>query len=166
MQNIINHPARIVMAALFALTAISTSFAADMNKAEGEVNTKIYTGWLSDVAISGYDPVAYFTEGKPTKGKDDFSYEWADATWKFASSGNRDLFAANPSKYAPQYGGHCAWAIAAKDDLVKVNPKYWAIVDDKLYLNYSAGVQEDWNKDRSGFIVSGDSNWSGKGYSQ
>lgn len=160
MRKTINRPARFVMAALLAIAAISTSHAMD------DVKTKIYTGWLSNVAINGYDPVAYFTVGTPTKGNSDFTDQWGGATWKFANAANRDKFSANPEKYAPQYGGYCAWAIAEKNDLVKTSPKAWAIKDGKLYLNYSSGVQKDWDKDPAGFITKGDSNWTSKGYTR
>ena len=70
----------------------------------------IYTGIFSDKAIKGYDTVAYFTEGKPIKGKEQFSIEYMKATWLFSSQQNLDLFTGNPQKYAPQYGGYCAYA--------------------------------------------------------
>jgi hypothetical protein len=105
----------------------------------------------TDTAISGYDTVAYFTENKPVKGLDANVFEWKGAKWKFASAGNLELFKANPDKYAPQYGGYCAYGVA-KDSLVKIDPDQFTILDGKLYLNYDAGVQKDWNKDRAGFI--------------
>lgn len=109
----------------------------------------------TDTAINGYDTVAYFTENRPVKGQDVFVLDWKGAKWKFASQGNLDLFKANPDKYAPQYGGYCAYGVA-KDSLVKVDPDQFTILDGKLYLNYDAGVQKDWLKDRAGFIKSAD----------
>lgn len=122
----------------------------------------VYTGFFSDVAIKGYDTVAYFTQGEAVKGDDAFSHRWNDAQWHFASAKNRDLFAANPEQYAPQYGGYCAFAIAAKDDLVKVDPTAWSIVDDKLYLNYNQSIRKDWEGSQATYIPQGDRNWQGK----
>jgi YHS domain-containing protein len=124
--------------------------------AEGVVNASSWTG----SAIEGYDPVAYFEEGKPVEGDSDHSYEWMGATWYFASAENRDLFAADPDKYAPQYGGYCAWAVA-NGYTAKIDPQAWAIVDDKLYLNYSLDVQKQWQEDVPGNITKADANWPG-----
>lgn len=107
----------------------------------------------SGVAIRGYDPVAYFTEAKPLPGVDQYTTEWQGATWKFASQKHLDLFKANPEKYAPQYGGYCAYGVA-KGDLVKIEPENWTIIDDKLYLNFNDGVQKKWEKDTAGYISS------------
>lgn len=118
----------------------------------------VYTGIFSDTAVDGHDPVAYFTEGKPVKGSKDFSTEYQGAEFRFASQANLDAFLADPEKYAPQYGGYCAWA-AAQNKTAPGKAEYWAIVDDKLYLNFSKKVQDDWNEDRSGFITKADENW-------
>ena len=118
----------------------------------------VYTGIFSDTAVDGHDPVAYFTEGKPVKGSKDFSTEYQGAEFRFASQANLDAFLADPEKYAPQYGGYCAWA-AAQNKTAPGKSEYWAIVDDKLYLNFSKKVQDDWNEDRSGFITKADENW-------
>ncbi len=111
------------------------------------------------IAINGTDPVAYFTARAPIPGKPEFSHDWNGARWHFASAENRDLFAADPAAYAPQYGGFCAWAVAAKGKLYSTQPGNWAIVGDKLYLNYSDGIQKKWNADRAGFIARGDRRW-------
>jgi YHS domain-containing protein len=103
------------------------------------------------VAIRGYDPVAYFTQGKPVKGQDALVYEWQGAKWKFASQANLDMFKANPTKYAPQYGGYCAYGVA-NVNLVSIEPDKFTIIDGKLYLNYDADVQAKWLKDTSGYI--------------
>lgn len=113
------------------------------------------------VAIRGADPVAYFTDGAPMTGWAEFSHEWAGSTWHFATDANRKAFIADPQAYAPQYGGHCAWAVAEKSELVSVDPEAWAIEDGKLYLNYSRRVQRWWNRDRPAFITAGDQNWPG-----
>ncbi|MGL5060443.1 MAG: YHS domain-containing (seleno)protein [Microcoleus sp.] len=112
------------------------------------------------VAIRGTDPVAYFTEGKPVAGKPEFSHKWGNATWQFASAQNRDLFAQNPEKYAPQYGGFCAWAVS-QGYTAAIDPNAWKIVDNKLYLNYNSAVQWGWEKDISGNVAKGDKNWPG-----
>eukprot|EP00494_Astrolonche_serrata_P028960 UN29227 len=105
----------------------------------------------SGVAVRGYDTVAYFTLGKPTEGKEAFETEWNGAKWRFASQDHLDLFVANPEKYAPQYGGYCAYGVAL-DNLVKIEVDLWDIVDGKLYLNYDEDVQNAWRKDISGYI--------------
>ncbi|PSU45494.1 YHS domain protein [Photobacterium frigidiphilum] len=124
----------------------------------------IYTGLFSNKALDGYDTVAYFTEGKPVKGNSAYITEYKGADWYFSSKQNRDLFVKNPDKYAPQYGGFCAWAVAAKNDRAPGDPQQWTIVKDtnnvaKLYLNYDKTIKQRWEQDISGFIVKGDKNW-------
>jgi YHS domain-containing protein len=109
----------------------------------------------TDTAINGYDSVAYFTQNAPVKGQDAHTYEWKGAKWKFASAANLELFKNNPDKYAPQYGGYCAYGVA-KDGLVKVEPDQFTIFEGKLYLNYDASVQKEWAKDRAGYIKQAD----------
>lgn len=110
------------------------------------------------IAIKGADPVAYFKEGKAIEGSKEFSYEWGNATWLFDSAEHRDLFAANPEAYAPQYGGYCAWAVS-QNTKETVDPKVWKIVDGKLYLNYNKSVQRTWSRDISGNIAQADAYW-------
>ena len=105
----------------------------------------------SGIAIRGADTVAYFTENKFVAGSDAFTTQWQGATWKFASQQHLDLFVAEPEKYAPQYGGYCAYGVA-QNYLVKIEPENWTIIDGKLYLNYSSGVHKKWQKDTQGFI--------------
>lgn len=112
----------------------------------------------SDVAINGYDPVAYFTEGEPIEGNAEYSFSWQGAVWHFSSDENRDLFAAAPEKYAPQYGGYCAYAVSRGYTAPTV-PEAWSIVDGKLYLNFSLGVRKTWAKDIAGNIIKADKNW-------
>ena len=109
-------------------------------------------------AIRGYDPVAYFTDSRPVKGTPQHTHQWQGATWRFASAQNRDAFAAAPEKYAPQYGGYCAYG-AAQGYAVSTVPEAWSVVQGKLYLNYSRGVQGDWLKDPAGYIRKADANW-------
>ncbi|MEO0396738.1 MAG: YHS domain-containing (seleno)protein [Cyanobacteria bacterium P01_A01_bin.137] len=110
------------------------------------------------VAIGGADPVAYFTEGDYTPGSGEFTHDWEGATWQFASAENRDLFAASPEEYAPQYGGFCAWAVS-QGNTAPIDPTAWKIVDGKLYLNYNAQIQNRWAKDIPGNIALADENW-------
>lgn len=118
----------------------------------------VYTGRFSSVAVDGYDPVAYFTNGEPTKGRKEFSTEYNGAEWRFVSADNLAAFMKSPEAYAPQYGGYCAWAVS-QNYTARGNPMNWAIVDGKLYLNYNDEIQERWNKDIPGFIQAGDKNW-------
>ena len=117
-------------------------------------------GSKADPPDRGYDVVAYFTQAKPVAGKADFSHSWNNAEWRFASAENRDLFAANPEKYAPQYGGWCAWAVS-QGYTAPIDPEAWRIVDGKLYLNYSKSVQQRWARDVPGNISKSDRNWPG-----
>ncbi|MGE0882063.1 MAG: YHS domain-containing (seleno)protein [Blastocatellales bacterium] len=109
-------------------------------------------------ALKGYDAVAYFKEGKPVKGKDEFRQDWMGAKWYFASAANRDEFARNPEKYAPQFGGYCSWAVA-HGYTANIDPEAWKIVDGKLYLNYDKDVQKKWETDIPGFIKKANENW-------
>ncbi len=118
----------------------------------------VYTSRFSDVAVSGYDPVAYFTKGEPTKGSVEITTNYMGAIWRFSSEENAKLFLADPSKYAPQYGGYCSWAAAA-GYTASGDPKRWKIVDGKLYLNYNGRIQKRWEKDIPGFIEQGNANW-------
>ncbi len=111
-------------------------------------------------AIRGYDPVAYFTQGEPAEGSAEHVVEYNSAQWRFTSAENRDLFAADPEKYAPQYGGYCAWAVA-NNYTASIDPHAWSIRDGKLYLNYSKFVRARWAVDKSGNIAKADKNWPG-----
>lgn len=113
---------------------------------------------LGGVAVEGYDVVAYFTQGKPVKGSKSFELEWMDATWRFASAAHRDAFAKAPYKYVPQYGGYCAFGVS-RGYAVGIDPNAWKIVGGKLYLNYNADVQKEWQKDIAGHIKKADANW-------
>ncbi len=119
---------------------------------------EIFVDFRTGVALHGYDPVAYFTEGAPREGDPVHSLEWNGATWHFASAENRETFAANPEKYAPKYGGYCAYAIT-KGNAVPADPKVFTIVDDELYLNLSPNVRKVWQEDLRANIAAGDNNW-------
>ncbi|HOZ64504.1 MAG TPA: YHS domain-containing (seleno)protein [Burkholderiaceae bacterium] len=146
-----NHP---ILRRLFVICLLSLG----MNTfAAPSVNTLKNSFFASqtDTAINGYDSVAYFTQNAPVKGQDAHTHEWKGAKWKFATAANLDLFRNNPDKYAPQYGGYCAYGVA-KDGLVKVDPDQFTIFEGKLYLNYDASVQKEWAKDRAGYIRQAD----------
>jgi len=119
----------------------------------------VYSDWRGR-AIKGYDPVAYFTQAAPVKGRSEHSVEWQGATWLFASAANRQAFLDAPERYAPQYGGYCAYAVS-QGYTAKIEPEAWKIVDDKLYLNYSLGVQRQWEAKQAEYIVAADRNWPG-----
>lgn len=119
----------------------------------------IYTNWRG-LALSGYDPVAYFTDGKAVPGSSEFTFEWMNARWRFASAAHRDAFRADPGRYAPQYGGYCAWAVS-QDRTASSDPEAWRIVGGKLYLNYSREIQRTWEADVPGNIRRADANWPG-----
>ena len=135
------------VAAVFFLTS-SVSFAADID-ANADVN---------DIAIKGYDTVAYFTMGKPVLGSSEFTANYKNATFYFVSANNRDTFNANKAKYAPQYGGYCAMG-AALNLKFDTDPTAWKIVDGKLYLNLNKDVQGAWSRDIPGNIVKSEENW-------
>ena len=97
------------------------------------VHAEVNTTFLGNKAVGGYDAVGYFTDSKAIEGSSDFSYEYKGANWLFANKKNLDLFKQNPDKYAPQYGGYCAWAVS-KGGTANGDPEVWRIVDGKLYL--------------------------------
>lgn len=140
--------ALLLPAILFCYALISPAAAKD----------PVYTGTFSSLAVSGFDPVAYFVEGKPVEGRADLEYEWNGATWRFASEDNLAAFIADPMAYAPQYGGYCAWAVS-QGYTASSDPQAWRIVDNKLYLNYSKDVQKRWKGDIPGNIAKADRNW-------
>ncbi len=112
----------------------------------------------SGVAVSGYDPVAYFTQTKALKGSPTITAVHGAATYYFASTGNREAFLANPDKYVPVYGGYCAYGVA-HGHKVNIDPEAFRVVNDRLYLNYSKGVQQKWLANIPGNIATADSNW-------
>lgn len=117
-----------------------------------------YTSVLSNVAVGGYDAVAYFTQGKPVKGSTNFSTTYKGAEFRFANAGDLAAFKANPDKYAPQYGGYCAWAVS-QGYTASGDPLVWKVVGGKLYLNYNEEVGQRWSKNIPGFIAAADKNW-------
>lgn len=140
----------LLIGALALFTSTATWAAPPVNTLKGGI-----FGGRTEVAILGHDPVAYFTDGKPVKGQEAFTHEWMGAKWQFASAAHLAQFKANPEKYAPQYGGYCAYGVS-QDNLVSIEPDKFKILDGKLYLNYNADVQEKWLKDPAGFIKQAD----------
>ncbi len=138
-----------------ALIASTAAFAA------APINTlkNSLFGGSTDTAINGYDTVAYFTLSKPVKGLDSLVTEWMSAKWKFSSQAHLDLFKAAPEKYAPQYGGYCAFGVS-RGYLVKVEPDQFTVREGKLYLNYDADVQKQWLKDPAGYIKLADAKFA------
>jgi len=118
----------------------------------------VYTKPFSKVALGGYDPVAYFTDGKPVKGDAQFTAAHQGAEYRFASAKNLAAFQAAPAKYAPQYGGYCAWAVS-QGYTAKGDARNWKIVDGKLYLNYNTSIQKKWEGDIPGFIAAANTHW-------
>jgi YHS domain-containing protein len=145
-------PTRFFAATLLALAA---AFALSPGAALAD---KVNQSFLGGVAIEGTDPVAYFTDGKPVAGSEDITVEWHGATWRFASAENRAKFEADPEKYAPAYGGYCAWAVS-QGYTAGIDPEAWRIVDGTLYLNYNKSVQQRWAQDVPGNIEKADANW-------
>ena len=119
---------------------------------------EINTGYFGNVAIKGYDPVAYFTKSRAVKGSDEISSDWLGATWLFSSTEHRDLFAASPIQYAPQYGGLCADGVAYGNTTTNIDPESWRVIDGKLYLHYDPGAAVE-IEEIPGQIAKAEKNW-------
>ncbi len=141
----------LAVAALLVVPAMAVSAS---GQHEGVVHT------TDGVAIAGYDPVAYFTLGAPTRGRAEFAAEWDGAVWWFSSADHRDRFIADPEEYAPQYGGYCAQA-AAQNRVADGNPELWTIEGGRLFLNYNERFQRRFRTDLAGNIAAADRNWPG-----
>lgn len=145
------HPTRrvLVLGASAAVAVASTRTRAEANRR-----------WFAEngVAIRGTDPVAYFRNGRPVAGRADITHAWQGVSWRFATEANRDAFAADPARYAPAYGGFCAWAVA-EGYTAPIDPAAWTIVEGRLYLNYSRSIQRRWERDIAGNIARADANW-------
>jgi len=133
---------------LLLLTASANTFALD------EINTSFF----GNLAIKGYDAVAYFTEDRAVEGSENHELEWKDANWRFSSAANLAAFQADPQRYAPQYGGYCAWAVS-QNDTANIDPEQFSVHNGKLYLNYSKRIATRWKADKEAFIVDADSYW-------
>ncbi len=124
-------------------------------RAGSEVNT----GYFGNVAIMGYDPVAYFTMNDAVKGSEDHAVDWLGATWQFANAEHRQTFKADPIKYAPQYGGLCSLGVAYGEVTREIDPEAWSIIKGKLYLNYSKGGAGDFVESGDKMIARADAKW-------
>jgi hypothetical protein len=144
------HSLRLLLLTLSLLALLSPTFA----HAADEVFV------TAEGAIRGYDPVAYHSEGKPVRGLATITTQWNGATWRFATIANRERFAADPERYAPRYGGYCAYG-TSQGYKVSTDPAAFSVVDGRLYLNYSKPVQFTWNLDRPGYIAKANENWIG-----
>ena len=139
---------------LLAVFLLAASFVSAPARAADEVFA------TADGAIRGFDPVAYHEQQRAVRGAPTITHTWNGATWRFASEANRARFAADPQRYAPAYGGFCAYG-TSQGYKVSTDPDAFAIVDGRLYLNYSKPVQVTWNLDRPGYIRKADANWVG-----
>ena len=143
-----------VLRHLMMVALVAMSFSALAAKPVNTLKNSFFAS-QTDTAINGYDSVAYFTQKAAIKGLDANTFEYKGAKWKFSNQANLELFKSNPEKYAPKYGGYCAYGVAT-DSLVKVDPDQFTIHEGKLYLNYDASVQKDWLKDIPGYIKKAD----------
>ena len=147
-----------VLAAVVATTTEQTEAIAEpipLDQIEGpRINAQ-----EEKIAIKGYDPVAYFVEGRPVQGSPEFDYVWQDARWHFASQENRDLFASRPERYSPQYGGFCALGVAYGLG-ADIDPEAWSIVDGRLYLNYDMAARDEFRENLAANIAQADGVWS------
>ncbi len=161
MHTTVPNPSRRAFAALATSAVGATLFVGSPAQAAPPINTLKggVFGGRGDVAINGYDTVAYFTQNKAVKGLDTLVHEWKGARWKFANQAHLDLFKASPETYAPQYGGYCAYGVT-RDYLVKIEPEQFTVRDGKLYLNYDADVQATWAKDPAGYIKAADAKFN------
>jgi len=112
------------------------------------------------VAIQGYDPVAFFTDNRPVKGKPEFPARHNGALYYFTSKEHRELFKSDPAKYEPQFGGYCAYGVS-KGKLVEIDVDAFQILNGRLLLQYSKGVRDDFNKDAKGNLAKAEANWPG-----
>ncbi|WP_019614965.1 YHS domain-containing (seleno)protein [Psychromonas ossibalaenae] len=124
-----------------------------------QADEPVYTGFFNNKAVSGFDVVAYFSEQKPVEGSSKYTLEYKGADWYFSTQKNLILFKENPEKYAPQYGGYCAWAMA-RDKTAPGNAPFWTIYKNKLYLNYDQSVVDTWRADKDAFIKKADQHWA------
>jgi enamine deaminase RidA (YjgF/YER057c/UK114 family)/YHS domain-containing protein len=113
------------------------------------------------LSIGGYDPVAYFTDGKPVQGKSEFEHLWHKLRWRFASDDHRQSFAKDPDRYLPQYDGYCAMGVSNDDAAHKdtVDPEAWAIVDGKLYLVHNQYWLGVWREHSEEYIKRANASW-------
>lgn len=141
-----------------SLPSLSVVLVAGLLSLGAQAASPVNTGLFGNTAVKGYDVVAYHTEQRAVKGDAAYSTEWMGARWLFANAGHLKQFRAQPQRYAPQYGGYCAFAVA-KGDLVGIDPEAFTLVGDKLYLNYSKKIRGEWEADRDSYIRKADARW-------
>lgn len=143
---------------LFA--AVITIALLPLASGKAEERSAVNTGYFGNVAILGYDPVAYFTDGRAVQGKPEINQSWLGATWHFASTEHRDLFAAQPMSYVPQYGGFCAGSVSMGKITDNIDPNSWRIIDGKLYLfGGSGGLEQDFDPAASQILAGAEAQW-------
>ncbi|WP_431199136.1 YHS domain-containing (seleno)protein [Mucilaginibacter sp. P19] len=144
---------------------LATVFVVSMASAQSQTNVrkKQFNLDKTDLALEGYDPVAYFTQQKAVEGKKEISLANDGVIYYFASTQDRDLFKVDPAKYEPQYGGWCAYAMGAKGEKVEIDPKTFKLVNNKLYLFYNKffnNTKKSWDKDEANLKTKADANWA------
>ena len=118
------------------------------------------TNTSSGLALKGYDPVSYFSDSGPVQGSDEFTFEWADAEWRFATEDHREQFAANPERYAPRFGGFCSFAVS-KGFTADISPDAWYIADQRLYVFADQNVRDQWVSGLAeGSLATSEANWA------
>lgn len=142
------------IAAVFVIVAVAATWSRDARAQSPDINP----GHFNKLAMNGYDVMTYWRGGKPQEGTRDISFQYKGATWVFVSEENRETFAANPEKFAPQYGGYCAYA-ASFGKVADVDPFAWRIYKDRLYLNYSPRVRRTWANRIDENITKADAVW-------
>jgi YHS domain-containing protein len=153
-------PTRRGIAGILALLGAGAVLSAPVLLAPSRASAEVFTAIIPGVAAGGHDVVAYFTQGRPTRGNAQIAWNWNGATWRFASAANREAFMADPARYAPAYGGHCAWA-AAQGYKAKGDPANWRIVEGRLFLNYDDRIQALWERNIASFVMEADRRWPG-----
>ncbi len=153
MANLSLKSLRMTLAGLVLAVALALP-AAVAGEAQQRVNTD-----GDRVAIRGYDPVAYFTMTRPVKGRPEFEHVWQDARWRFANAEHRDMFAREPDRYSPRYGGFCTGGMAL-GRLAPIDPEAWAIIDGRLYLNYSKEGRDRLVENPAPTIAKAEDNWT------
>jgi YHS domain-containing protein len=145
-----------IIVLLLVVFAFSATFAQSASKKSSEYNLE------NKIAIQGYDPVAYFKQGKAIKGKKEITTSYEGVIYQFSSVSNKEIFSKKPASFEPQYGGWCAYAMGSAGEKVEINPETFKIIDGKLYLFYNAffnNTLKSWNKDEASLKAKADSNW-------
>ena len=148
---------------IFAVLLLVGLMAGGAGADQPEINMRGPAGWISSgeewrYALNGYDPVAYFTEGRPVMGDDAYVSTHRGAPFRFSSAEHRALFDENPSRYVPRFGGYCAYAVS-QGSTASGNPLFWTIYEGRLYLNLDENTQKIWLDNRDEFIEQAEQNW-------